>query len=100
MNSKITFVSDDGNTSTEFYILDQTMLAGKSYILATDIDPEGDDEDTADTEDEGCALILRDTAEAGAEESIYEVVEDDAELSAVLALFKDTLEDLGFDLEV
>ena len=45
------------------------------------------------------ALILRDDAEPGADESLYEIVEDEQELSAVLLLFSDKLEEMGILIE-
>jgi hypothetical protein len=45
------------------------------------------------------ALILRDDAEAGSSESLYEVVEDENELNAVLLLFSDKLEEMGILIE-
>lgn len=79
---KIKFMLDT-QESVEFFVLEQTRLGGKQYILVTDA-PEGD----AD------ALILRESPlSEGKSESIYEVVEDDTELSAVAAVFENLLDD-------
>lgn len=79
---KIKFMLDT-QESVEFFVLEQTRLGGKQYILVTDV-PEGD----AD------ALILRESyLSEGKSESIYEVVEDDTELSAVAAVFENLLDD-------
>lgn len=79
---KIKFMLDTQEYA-EFYVLEQTKLGGKQYILVTDV-PEGD----------GDALILRESP-SGEEngESIYEIVEDDTELSAVAAVFENLLGD-------
>ena len=69
-------------------MLDQAILRGETYILVTDSE-EGDGE----------ALILKDTAQPDAEESVYEIVEDEVELKAVAELFRDALEDMGISLE-
>lgn len=80
---KIKFMLDT-KESVEFYVLEQTKLGGISYILVTDAE-EGDGE----------ALILKETAENSAQkESIYEIVSDDTELSAVAAVFENLLEDI------
>ena len=84
---KISLAADD-NTIVDFYILDQQKLGGISYLLVADSE-EGDGE----------ALILKDTAGPLDPESIYEVVEDEREIDAVLVLFRDTLEELGILLE-
>lgn len=82
---KIVFESEDGDE--EFYILEQTMLAGVNYLLVTDdIDSE-----------EGSFLVLKE--EKGDEEFVsYDIVEDEKELKAVISIFDELLED--FDLEV
>ena len=80
---KIKFMLDT-KESVEFYVLEQTKLGGISYILVTDAE-EGDGE----------ALILKETAEnSDRKESIYEIVSDDTELSAVAAVFENLLEDI------
>ena len=63
--------------------LEQTMIAGKSYILVTDTE-EGDGE----------ALILRDLSRPEDTEGIYEEVTDDAELAAIAEVFGNILEDV------
>ena len=86
-SEKIVFESEDGDV--EFYVLEQTMLGGVNFLLVTD-----------DVEDEeGSFLILKEYSKSGEEEyASYEIVEDDNELKAVIAIFDELLED--FDLEV
>ena len=80
---KIKFMLDT-KESVEFYVLEQTKLGGISYILVTDAE-EGDGE----------ALILKETAEnSDRKESVYEIVSDDTELSAVAAVLENLLEDI------
>ena len=85
---KIRLVPTDSEEPEEFYVLEQVKLGGKMYLLVTD-EEEGD----------GMALILRDDAEEGSDESLYAVVEDDNELSAALLLFSDKLEEMGILIE-
>ena len=82
---KITF-TQEGEEPVEFYVLEQTRIGGKNYILVTDAE-EGDGE----------ALILKDLSEDGEAESVYEIVEDDDELSAVAGVFENMLEDIELD---
>ncbi len=84
----IRLISTDTGETEEFYIVEEARLGGKSYLLVTDSE-EGD----------GMALILRDDAPEGSDESLYNVVEDEKELSAVLILFEDKLEDMGILIE-
>lgn len=82
---KIKFQSD-GMGEAEFFVLEQTKINGTSYILVTDSE-EGDAE----------CLILRDRSEAEDTDSIYEIVEDDTELSAVSKVFEELLEDIEIE---
>ena len=82
---KIKFQSD-GMEEAEFFVLEQTKINGTSYILVTDSE-EGDAE----------CLILRDRSEAEDTDSIYEIVADDTELSAVSKVFEELLEDIEIE---
>lgn len=79
---KIKFTLDT-QESVEFYVLEQTRLSGNQYILVTDAE-EGD----------GDAIILKEISLKSADEKIYEIVEEDTELSAVAAVFETLLEDI------
>ncbi len=81
---KITF-NPDGEEPVEFYVLEQTRIGGYNYILVTDFE-EGDGE----------ALILKDMSKDGEEESVFTIVEDDEELSAVAGVFENMLDDVEF----
>ena len=84
---KITF-RPEGEEPVDFFVLEQTIIGAKSYILVTDVE-DGDGE----------ALILRDDSEEGDEEASYSIVEDDKELDAVAVVFRKLLEDddIGLD---
>ena len=84
---KLTFQTDEGDL--ELYILEETKLFGKNYILLTD-DIDGDD---------GDFFVLREEpSEEDAEEAAYVEIEDENELKAVIKVFDELVED--FDLEV
>ena len=82
---KITF-NPEGETPVDFYVLEQTTIAGVNYILVTDVE-EGD----------GDALILKDLSGNEAADSLYEIVSDETELNAVAAVFENILEDVEFE---
>lgn len=84
---KIVF-QPEGEEAVAFYVLEQTTIAGKTYILVTDTE-EGDGE----------ALILRDISAPEETEGIYVAVTDEAELSAVAEVFENMLEDIEFTEE-
>lgn len=79
---KITF-REDGAEPVEFYIVEQTRIGGVNYILVTDAE-EGD----------GDALILKDMSGDGEEESVFAVVSEDGELSAVAEVFRSMMDDI------
>lgn len=81
---KITFHADGGEP-VDFYVLEQTRIGGVNYILVTDTE-EGD----------GDALILKDMSVDGEEESIFAIVSDDEELTAVAGVFQNMMDDIEF----
>ena len=83
---KIKFMSEEMNEEVDFYVLEQTKVGGVSYILVTDSE-----------EDDAECLILKDTSGEIQSESVYEIVEDDVELSAVLKVFEELLEDVEIE---
>lgn len=84
---KIKFTFEDTKEEVEFFVLEQTRVSGKNYILVTDSE-----------EDEAECLILKDTSEAEDAESLYEIVEDETELCAVLKVFEELLEDVDIEM--
>lgn len=82
---KITF-NPEGEAPVDFYVLEQTTIAGVNYILVTDVE-EGDGE----------ALILKDLSTSEDADSLYEIVSEETELNAVAAVFENILEDVEFE---
>lgn len=74
-----------GEEPVEFYVLEQTTVAGMNYILVTD-EEEGDGE----------ALILKDISGQEDEEAVYDIVSDDKELNAIAEIFENLLDDVQF----
>ncbi len=82
---KLTFQGKDGEQA-DFYVLEQTRVNGVSYLLVADSE-----------EDDGECLILKDMASEEEQESLYEIVEDEQELGAVLAVFEQLLDDVEIE---
>ena len=74
---------DENGEAAEFYVLEQTRISGRNYLLVTDSE-----------EEDGECLILKDMAEDQERESLYEIVEQEQELDAVLKVFDELLEDV------
>ena len=73
---KISFEIEDTGEAVEFFVLEQTAVNGETYLLVAD-SQDGDAE----------CLILKDTSEKDAQDSVYEIVDEDAkeELQEVLS---------------
>ena len=80
---KITFIQEETGEKTEFFVLEETRLNGKNYILVAESE-----------EEDGEALILKDLSADGDQEAVYEIVEDDQELESVMGIFEQLLEDV------
>ncbi len=83
---KIKFQSPDG-TVEEFYIEEQTMIGGVSYLLVSD-----------SMDEEATAYILKDVSTGTELEACYEMVEDDEELQAVYKVFEQMLDDVDLEM--
>ena len=83
---KLRFSLAGEDDCAEFYVLEQTRIAGISYLLVTETEEEDVD-----------AWILRDLSEDGESEAVYEIVEDDEELEAVARVFSEMLEDVDIE---
>ncbi len=82
---KITF-RPDGEEPIDFFVLEQTRIGGYNYILVTDCE-EGDGE----------ALILKDISADEDAESVFTIVSDETELSAVAEVFEKMLDDVELE---
>ncbi len=80
---KIAF-TPDGEETVWFYVLEKTKIGGINYILVTE-EEEGDCD----------AMILKEVSKEENAESVYEIVEEDTELSAVAAVFENLLQDVA-----
>lgn len=86
---KIKFALDGYEEEVEFYVLEQTRISGRDYLLVTE-----DEEDIEDAE----ALILRDLSEDEDAEALYEIVEDEEELKALSKVFMEMIDDIEIEL--
>ena len=81
----ITLLGEDGENIV-FYVLEQTRQNGISYLLVTDT-----------AEEDGECWILKDAALPDSPESVYEFVEDDAELNDMFRIFGELMSDAEID---
>lgn len=84
---KITFTFEDTNETVDFFVLEQTKLNGATYLLV--VDNESDDAE---------CLILKETESGNEQDNLYDIVEDDNELTAVSKVFEELLEDVDITL--
>lgn len=79
----IYFTEEDGNR-TGFYVLEETKINGKNYLLVTD----SEDDEEAD------AYIMLEISSEENGETVYEMVEDEEELAYLGKIFEQLLEDV------
>lgn len=82
-SDEIVFTSEDGE-EVVFCVLEQTRLGGIDYLLVS----------TTGNEEEAEALILKDISKDTDEEAIYDIVEDEQELTLVAGIFEELLDDI------
>ena len=84
---KIKFTDPDTGECLEFYVLEQTRINNRDYLLVT-VDEDGDSD----------AFVLKDLSEDTEKEAVYEIVEEEAELEAIAKVFSEILEDVDIEL--
>lgn len=84
---KVKFIDPATNDEIEFFVVEETQLNGTRYLFVTERE-EGDCD----------AYILREVA-AEKEDIVYEMVEDDKELSAIGRIFAELVEDADIEYE-
>lgn len=85
-DGKIMLTADDGSQEA-FFVLEKADIAGKSYLLVTD----------QVEEEEADALILREIQEEDV--VLYEVVDDEKELTIISKYFEELLDEVELKLE-
>lgn len=85
-DGKIMLTADDGSQEA-FFVLEKADIAGKSYLLVTD----------QVEEEEADALILKEIQ--GEDVVLYEVVEDEKELTIISKYFEELLDEVELKLE-
>ena len=82
-DTTVNFTTEEGEVAV-FKVIEETKIGGVKYLLVLD-DIDGEEEE---------ALILKEIPSEGAEEALYDIVEDEKELTAVAAIFEELLDDL------
>lgn len=82
---KVIFVDPDTNEEIEFFVMEETQLNGQKYLLVTE-EEDGDSD----------AYILREIADKE-DDVIYELVEEEAELTAIGKIFAELIEDADIE---
>lgn len=82
---KVKFIDPDTKEDIEFFVVEETQLNGTRYLFVTE-----EEEDDCD------AYILKEIG-AENEEVVYEMVEDDRELTAIGKIFAELIEDADIE---
>ena len=83
----INFITDEGE-EVPFYIIEQTTLAGKDFLLVTDNDQE----------DEEAEVYIMEEISDQDDQTVYEFVEDEAQLEALSKVFAELLDDVDIQM--
>lgn len=83
---KITLVDED--QTIEFYVVEETKLNGRNYLLVTDAEED---------EEDGDCYILKDMSAEDDAEALYEFVEDEGELEGLMKIFEELLDDVDIE---
>ncbi len=86
---KIIFTDPDTDEEIQFFVLEQTCIAGVTYLLVAE---------ESENEEEAFAYILREI-KTDEDDVLYEVVEDDEEIRAIAKVFEELMEDVDIDCE-
>jgi hypothetical protein len=82
---KVKFNSPVSQEIKEFFCLEQTKINNQNYLLVTE-EEDGDSE----------AYILKETSSED-EETVYEMVEEEAEFEAIAKVFTELMDDVDFE---
>ena len=85
---KMIYFTEEDGSRTGFYVLEETKINGKNYLLVTD----SEDDEEAD------AYIMLEISSEENGEIVYEMVEEEVELNAVLKVFEELLEDVEIEV--
>ena len=84
----ISMLTDDGSM-VDFFVLEETRINGKNYLLVTDKEEEEDGE----------CYILKDISRPEDAEAVYEFVEEDGELDYLYRIFLELVSDMDIEIE-
>ncbi len=84
---KIIFQDPDTGEETPFFVLEQTTVAGITYLLVAE-----------DDEEDSYGYILREVR-TDEDDVIYEVLEDEEEIRVISNIFTELLDDIELDCD-
>ena len=84
---KVLFQSPQYGEALEFYVVEQTTIAGINYLLVTE-EEQGDCD----------AFILKEVSKNHQIEATYEVIESEEELESISRVFAELLEDVDLTM--
>lgn len=85
---KADFLNENDN-SEELYVIMDTVVNETTYLLASETDPE---------EDEECECFILKLVEEMGEEALYETVEDEEEYTSISKIFEELLDEEDISL--
>ena len=86
----IMLTAEEGSEDA-FFVWEKADIAGRQYLLVSNVDPAQEENEEAD--DEEISLILRAVEEEN-DSVLYDIVEDEEELRIISKYFEELLEDV------
>ena len=83
---KVVFVDPETKENIDFFVVEETQINGKKYLLVTEEDGDSD------------AYILEELAN-DKDDIVYGMVEDDAKLAALGKVFAELIDDTEIEYE-
>lgn len=87
----ISFLTDD-NTEVKFFVLEQTTINGRNYLLVSEELEPAEDDDTI-------VYVMREADRTEDGMVSYEFVEEEKELESVSIVFEQLMEDMDIEVE-
>lgn len=87
----ISFLTDD-NTEVKFFVLEQTTINGRNYLLVSEEAEPAEDEETV-------VYVMREADNSEDDMVSYEFVEEEKELESVSIVFEQLMEDMDIEVE-
>ncbi|WP_026835128.1 DUF1292 domain-containing protein [Eubacterium xylanophilum] len=83
---KVVLIADDGSEDA-FFVVEKAEIAGRTYLLVSDKPSDSE-------EDSECLILKEEFVDDNSGEIVYDIVDDENELSIISKYFEELIEDI------